>query len=529
MASAEDIYLFRHAVYREVAYQLQVPSARSVLHMQVIAILERAFAGRLAAVCHELAQHARHAQDGALAAELPRLQQLKVQHLALLLATRRHTQDLRATSDAARRVLDLPAFWPEVRLAALLDYADSLRGFAPHQDVVMAFEAVCVAAEQQGNLKVLSDALLQRANLALHVGDTDAAGEFYDQADRAAEQLGNPVAIGWAKAARSNLHDFHEDHATAEKLLRQAYAQVEGGGGRQLALAIRGNLANLLGQVGRRAEAIAEYRSILHGFEALGNAAGAATARSNLGRQFLLEGELERAEEAIRHARAFHLRAGIRVSQAFSATNLAEVCVLTGRFEEAESLLDEANEAARETGIHQRIAAVLAARAGFELLCGHENAAQELVEQSRAEFEAARATMFVPEYCDIVRLRIAASMTTTAVAPRGTSTLKAAPPQRKWLPVMRQLLAGMEAALARQRRPHGTMIETATLAGRALLAEIEAAVAQSRPALVYRGWLANELRPAQRKALLARLEVRSPSQAAMLKRHHPALWQAMNA
>lgn len=529
MASAEDIYLFRHAVYREVAYQLQVPSARSLLHMQVFAILERTFAGRLAAICHELAQHARHAQDGAPAAELPRLQQLEVQQVALLLATRRHKLDVRATCDAARRVLDLPEFWPELRLAALLDYADSLRGFAPYQQVVQAFEAVSTSAEQQGNLKLLSDSLLQRASLALHNGDASFAEKLYELADQAARRLGSQVAIGWAIAARSNLHDFREDHVTAERLLRQGYELVESGGSRALALAIRGNLANLLGQVGRRAEAIAEYRSILHGFEALGNQAGAATARSNLGRQYLLEGELELAEEVIRLARAFHLRAGVRVSQAFSATNLAEVCVLTGRFEEAESLLDEAHEAARETGIHQRIAAVLAARAGFELLCGHENAAQELVEQSRAEFEAARANMFVPEYCDIVRLRIAASMATTAAAQRGTSTLKAAPPQRQWLPVMRQLLAGMEAALARQRRPHGTMIESATLAGRALLAEIEAAATENRPALVYRGWLASELRPQQQKALLARLEARSPSQAAMLKRHHPALWQAMNA
>lgn len=529
MASAEEIYLFRHAVYREAAYHLQVPSARSGLHRAVIAIIERAWRGRLGDVCIELARHARAAQDGASAAELAGLQQLEVQYLVLGLVAPNRMDSAQAIVESARRVLELPEFWPAARLTAQAEFAGGLRNYGRLEDVTRAYEDLCRMAAEQGDLARYSDALMQRALFALHAGDDAAAEQYFDRAEKAAEELGSGSAVGWVMAARANLHDFRGDHATAERLMREAVPLVGQSRRGSLALAVRGNLANLLAQQGRRDEAIAEYLRLREEFAALDSHSGVATAHSNLGRQYLLEGRLEEAEPMIRQAMQFHVRAGIRTSHAFSATNLAEVCMLQGRFDEAQSLLDAALESARETGIHQRIAAVLATRAGLELMCGHEPQAQDLVEQARAEFEAARSSVYIPEYCDIVRLRIAAAMATTVLAQRGTSRLRAEPPQRRWLPVMRQIMAGMEAALAANRRPHGTLIEAAAMAGRALLAELEAAVAGNRPALVFRGWLAGELRPAQRKALIERMQKRSPSQAQALRQSHPALWAAMSA
>ena len=68
--SAETAYLFRHAMVREAAYQLQPPADRSGLHVLALDILESvlAQAGPVMQKIHaaELAHHARTAQDDRL-------------------------------------------------------------------------------------------------------------------------------------------------------------------------------------------------------------------------------------------------------------------------------------------------------------------------------------------------------------------------------------------------------------------------------------------------------------------------------
>ncbi|MBK9973624.1 MAG: hypothetical protein IPP14_02455 [Planctomycetes bacterium] len=71
---AEALYLFRHAMLREVAYELHLPSDKAALHADVIAILLQPYHGDPPpSLTSELAWHAGRAIDaGDLSASMRR-------------------------------------------------------------------------------------------------------------------------------------------------------------------------------------------------------------------------------------------------------------------------------------------------------------------------------------------------------------------------------------------------------------------------------------------------------------------------
>lgn len=522
MPSAEDIYLFRHAIYREVAYHLQVPSARSLLHLAAIGVIEGEFRGQIDRVARELADHA-----GAAQSQIAELQQLETQYLYRALGYALRAHQPHAVLAISQRMLALPCFWPLLHIAAAMESAQAYRtvGQAMLADESLA-QCIELATTEQAYRQV-AEALVTRTLVALQMGNVAGAARWHRDAVAAAERSSDAGIVGWVMAAGANFQDMDGDIEGAERTLRNALKLLEGNTYRGLTLATRGNLANLLSASGRRDEAITEYRALIEAFRRIGNDVGSAQARSNLGRQLLLTGELHEAEQFIRESMDFFRMAGMRGSYAFCSSNLADVCSRTGRLEDARKLFAQAAEIAQEYDAHQRYAATLASQAGLELLCGHELAAHELIERSRTEFEIAASAIYIPEFCDIWRLRIAVSSATTAMAQQGTSRLRAGPPQRRWLVVLRELLGGMERAYAALKLKHGTLIEESVFAGRALLAELEAATKENRPATIFRGWLPAEFRPELKQALLERMQQRSPAEFNALKRFHPALWKAM--
>lgn len=85
--NAEAAYLFRHALLREAAYQLQLPADRARLHRLCLHIIPDLLgagvdSSALSAVAHELAEHARFAQDDARPEELEELRSLEVSYSA---------------------------------------------------------------------------------------------------------------------------------------------------------------------------------------------------------------------------------------------------------------------------------------------------------------------------------------------------------------------------------------------------------------------------------------------------------------
>jgi len=521
--SAEQFYLFTHAVYREVAYQLQLPSERAQLHGNAMDILEQAFANDLPQAALELAGHARLAEGSRDATELARRETGFLQ-LALTRGNDREHQV--SALRCADRLLELGMLQGDSLAQVLKVRVHLLRDMGRREDTRGALHAALQHAQTHNQTDGIVAWSVDLATFEGMSGNPAAANEWCERAERLAKQSGSPAHAALAMQARASLIDHLGDQPRAEAMLREVIKLLEQSGNIDSANQNLGNLANLLGATGRRTEAMQIYRQLLIYFEAHDSARGQATVLSNLGKQLLILGDYAQAEALTLRAIEIHRRTGVRRSEAFALANISEVWRQLGRLDDSENAVLRALELAREVGQPVYSAAYMATHAGLLLLTGREAEAQDRLEESRAEFEAGGGARYIPEYCDIWRLRVAASQSCTGEAPtRRTSSLRAEPPAPRWVKAARMILTGMESAL----KLHSTgELATSVAAGRGVVQELEAAIAQRRPAVLLRGHQPSELTAPLRKVLLARLKQRHPSEYALLEKQNPALIAALS-
>lgn len=521
----EDTYLFRHAAYRDVAYELQLPSERSHLHARALGIMERLFANEPHLVAAELAVHARQAQRETDPELAEALSKAEFRYLLLQIEQEERRAQWDSLVHTTERALEcarddeaLLGVW-EKRVLALEYLGRRVEAEAGYLTLAELGRRLGVAA------RVITG-LCGAATCMFNLGRHDEAERTFAEAEAAAgDDRALQAKLYMDRALFANARgDFEEN----ERHLLNAL-ELSDACDRRFRLGLRGNLANLYGNTGRHDLAIAEFGPLAQEFAAFNDLRGQATAYANLGRQYLLIGDCEGAATNLQLAIQYASEIGNLRSVAFALSNLAEVNLMRGDLDSALASAERARDIASEQGLPLYHAAYECTLALVHLLLGHEKKAAELVEDARAEFIAVHGETFVPEYCNPVRLRIAAWQAISAVVPgRSTSRLQAAPPSPSWLPVMRVLLHEMEESREARGPSAGTQLRKATEAARLLIAEIETAVAENRPALVFRGYLPAELQADARKSMLVRLQKQSPAECATLQKFHPALWQAMN-
>lgn len=527
MPTLEDIYLFRHAVYRDVGYELQMPSERARLHASALEITEQIFAGELHLVAAELADHAHLAQLDAPAEVANALVEAEFRYLLIQIEQEQRRAQWESMVQTATRALECSVH-DDAQLARLLTLkSEALQNLGRRQEAeTVWFELVELGKRQQDNQLIVTG-LCGAAHCQLNPGVHDKAADAFRQAD--AYVGDDPALRAKLMMDRAMLSNARGDFAEHEKQLLKAL-ELSGTADPNFRRGLRGNIANMYGSTGRRDEAIAEYIALAEEFREAGNLRGLATARANLGRQHLLAGELATASEYLHSAIELATEIGIQRSVAFALASLAEVQSRLGLLEQARGTAERAREMANEQGLPLYHAAYTCTLAEIHLVLGHEQLAIELIENARAEFIEVHGAAFISEYCSPVRLRIAAwQAVSMEVSGRSTSRLKASPPNASWLPVLRELMRELEESRIERGASAGPHLVQALETGRNLVKELETAVADKRPALVFRGYLPSELRPEARQALVKRLHAHSPVEADMLQKMHPVLWQAMTA
>lgn len=525
MTSLEDIYLFRHAAYRDVAYSLQLPSDRARLHAAAFEITEHAWGAEAALVAAELAEHARLAQDGASPEEAAVLAAAEMRYLQLAIRRFKERAQWESLHNAAGRMLECPGCAAGTRIEALLEIASALENMGRRADAVEAYLRLAAEARAQGHHKGEVQGNCGAALSGVYLGRHEQGLSLVADAERIARRTGDPALLAKALMDRAMLASARGDYTENERYLGEAMNAFPPGSTNPFLWIIRGNLANLYSNSGRRDEAIRTYLELLRVLKDGDDRRMIGVALGNLGRQYMLAGELEQAESRLLEAIDSATEHGNRRSAAFALANLAEVDLRRGNFGRCQVSILRACESAREFGLPIYHAAYRCTESLLHLLLGHEQEAQQAVEDARAEFISVGSEVFVPEYCGIVRLRIAASQAVSTAAPgRVTSRLRMDPPVPSWLPVIRAMADEIRKSFTARGGSAGAQLEAADRAARALVAEIEAAVAEKRPALVYRGHLPGEMLPVLRKSLLARMP---KAESALLQKMHPALWQAM--
>lgn len=429
--SAEQAYMFRHALLRDAAYQLQPPTARARLHALVVRIIEQQCAHELTqehhyALAGELAEHAKAslaAQDSAEFIVEMESRVVRFLRLAAQGARRKHdlrrasrwleelaerpavtrsesVQDLIAASelchqtgnnarawDLAQRAIDRAAgdskLVAKARLAralALMGRADFGPAEAEYRDLFGFFAAV-------QDWHSLEEALRRCANTLCHRGEYSAAIELLERAEQVqhAHHCGSPADLntsfvtaftrtGRIDAARLRLSD-------ALRLLEGRDADAS------LAVARHTN-AMLHFRCGEFEQAERESRECVELARRCGAVRVAAASLTILGNVLKQKGKLDPADAAYAEAEEICRETGDRQTLAVALMNRGIVARVRSQPHRAGQFYAEAEVLAAAVGDNNTAASCLANRGSVLIDLGLHQEAQQVLESAERMFES---------------------------------------------------------------------------------------------------------------------------------------------
>jgi len=543
---AELAYLFRHAVIRDAAYDLQPPTARAALHAMALEILESlATSDTLDSWAEELADHARQAME-AESADRQALQHLELAYLQRAAEHEaKHWHNERSVT-LRERIAEHPDASPAQRIRALLDNVETLMRSGGIARTPALLERAEELARDHGDRVDLVNVLAAQAQAATLTSRHADADRLIDRGIPLARELenrevharllitraGNAQGTGaWAvgeQAARDAwelLKDRGSPVSRARTLLYIGDAcweqgkQQEAAGHYEEALQIylqagnlggeasaRDHLGSLLRELRRNDEAKLQHERAAEIYARIGDTVGYGSAVTNLATLLQEEGDLELARRyrlgALKNFRA----AGATYLEGVGLGNLGSLARLSGRLEEASQLFQAARNVLRRIGRVVEHAVFESMFGQLLLLLGFTDAAQVNARQASEDLTRIGVITWREQYATLLEARIA---------------------------VERMQRGSHEAArtaddlLRRMRANLGAGGEN--MLGEALR-KVEALIAEtSRPQpLLFRGHLPEELPPALRLALLDRMQTSEPEEWQRLQAS-PRVLDAMRA
>lgn len=299
----ELVYLFKHILTQEVAYESLPFATRAALHGQIGAYIEKTFAGDLGRYVDLLAHHYDHSEND-----------------------EKRREYLWRAGEAAQA---------NYAHEAAVDY---YRRLLPHQPET-----------EKGQT------LLRLGQVLDWIGEYDEAGDAYKETLRLAQKVGDGALQAQCQIAIGELARKQSDYAQAESWFALAQATAEENddvAGVAKALICVGSLAFYQGQY---EEASRYYGRSLTLRRELGDRADEANVLNNMGIVAASQGDFERAEalfsESLEIRRALQQKWAI----ANSLGNLGQLATDLQQYEKAQTYLEEALTLHRETGDRWRI------------------------------------------------------------------------------------------------------------------------------------------------------------------------------
>lgn len=310
-------YLFRHALVREGAYELQLPRDRARLHGLALDVLEELLTDNdpLDAAALELADHAAIAAQ--LEEQADRYLQAEVRHLRRALEYARRRYAHATVVGTGNRLLEHPFAPAEARseLARTIGFAQMYQG-----EMQQAIDGFRRAARSARDTVEKGRALLAEADIYRNLARHAEAEPLF-------------------REALDCLPAEHPDHAVAQ---------------RQLA-----TLHLMQGQV-QQGESM--MRQALQASLAAGDTSSAARCEANLGVVMMRTGRPAEAEQSFLRARELAATADDRTTVALANENLGALLAHTGRADEGEECFLSAMEQARRLGDRPLLASILTNR-----------------------------------------------------------------------------------------------------------------------------------------------------------------------
>lgn len=407
---AEFAYLFRHALLRVAAYELQLPRDRARLHGLAVEIIEELWGSEdsgIESLAPELADHARLAlEDSALPEpESVRLRTKLERYLGLGadFCSRQHR-----ASEAARLYTQLAevAAEPAARANALAHAGNTSRMATRYNESVEAFRRGAALARELGDEALLVECLTGEAGVCMLRTEFEAAETLLREAEPALDTLKQGVARSMVLLLRARLgqqRDRMDDAVRDMKLaigaLRDAAhkprlmfaltdlnaicvmlrrledadaASAEGIAlGRELdsdwhlgtALLHRAYYLRVAGEF-QAAEPL--YKEAAQRLQACGNLFDLGWTWCDFGGLLHQSGRLSEAVPRYRSAREVFGEIESMEGWATASNNLGLCLVELGRFDEAQALLDAVVEFGERSGANWRQAEYLTNRGVLE-------------------------------------------------------------------------------------------------------------------------------------------------------------------
>lgn len=311
MASAENAYLFRHAMMRLAAYELQPPLERSVLHAHACTIIEAIPNEDPDSFAYELAGHAR---DAALA--MP---------------------DERSRSELGRR----EAAWVERAMQrARRDNNFSIALECAER--LMSNDAADPAARHSGALLA--------AEMAASLAEFSRVPQFLACAEKLQAGAAPTLRAAWILSRVNAALLPRREYPECMELLNEALAIYRTADDRLGEARTRGYLGNVFARLEQREEAVEQYEYSEAIFRELGHKRGLSTCRGNLGLMYRYFGDDVKAESAYREAMDLDREIINREGLSRHLGNLAVLYRETERLDQAVELFQESDDLFRQLG-----------------------------------------------------------------------------------------------------------------------------------------------------------------------------------
>ncbi|MBI3028821.1 MAG: hypothetical protein HYY64_04840 [Candidatus Rokubacteria bacterium] len=191
--AAEPVYVFKHALTQEVAYESLLPARRQALHAAAGRALEKMYADRLEEVYDRLAYHYAKTDEAAKAVEY------LTQAAAKAARAHAHTEAVNAVQEALAHVERLPAEQREPQLFTLILRQGS--SLIPLGRIPEILELLLQKAEGVGRLEDparIGRYYFQLGRVYSFLGDHDRAAQCAQKAIAEAERSGDEDTIGKA-------------------------------------------------------------------------------------------------------------------------------------------------------------------------------------------------------------------------------------------------------------------------------------------------------------------------------------------
>jgi class 3 adenylate cyclase/tetratricopeptide (TPR) repeat protein len=410
-------FRFRHALFRDAAYEGLSFRRRRELHARVGDVYESRYGDGAAEHAELLSLHFFHAQDNEKAYRYSLLAGERAQEK---FANVEAAIFYRRALEAARRLPDLDA----AKVAAVWESLGDVSELAGlYTDAANAYKNARRVAEKGGVtmpgllLKegVIRDRLSRYSDaLRWYRRALDAAAELEDDGERARLTLETNLAYAGTRFRQGEFKDCIDwcnrvvDQGTqtydlralahAYYLLHLAYTSIgspERAAYRGLALPIYEEIGDMLGQAnvltnlgidayyeGRWDDALELYERSREGYERVGHVVGAATQNNNIGEIRSDQGHLDDAAEEFREIKSVFDAAGHRTLAALTVSNLGRVAARAGRLDEALDLQRRALVGFEEIGASSFVLEAKARLAERALLAGEPTEALRAADET---------------------------------------------------------------------------------------------------------------------------------------------------